>query len=179
MFDLLKTGESIAPTRLCVVDQLAQPYPAGPPLCQKRIFPQVRELINLTVERQHRCAGIKAGRSRILMRQRRRGVGLLLCLASCLSIERGSEVKWRDWKKTHLICTGWLMGSHACRQATWTCIKNKRSVSVLSVINANILTFDMKIILEKCDSHLRFLMSCQLKLHQYSSSYLIDLLGPL
>lgn len=61
------------------------------------------ELINLTAERQHRCAGIKAGRQGTdTDAVGKGGMGLLLFLASCLSTEKGSEVKW----KTYLIFSG-------------------------------------------------------------------------
>lgn len=52
------------------------------------------------------------------------------------------------------ISSGWLMGSHSCRQATWAVL-----LCILWVIYANILTFDLYISLGKYDSQLWFFKS--------------------
>lgn len=105
VFDLLVIESQSLPVGFVLWINSAGYCSAGPPLCwgAAEVWGDFsageRELINLTVERHHRCAGIKADRALILMREGRGG-GLLLYLASCLSVEKGSGVKRRDWRNT-------------------------------------------------------------------------------
>lgn len=130
------------------------------------------ELINLTAERQHRCAGIKAVRAQILMREEGEWGYCCSWLPASLwkrgqrsNGDSGGKHAWyplADWWE---VTRADKLHAHASRIiAILLC--------TLSVIYANILTSDLNISLGKYDSWLWF--SSQRKQHYHFASYLSE-----
>lgn len=85
-----------------------------------------RGLINLTVERQYRCAGNKRAGHRYWCKMR--GRGFYFCSWLAVPPSRRGRGSTRGTGGKHMIFSGRVTGSHLCRQATLTWTKNKRNI---------------------------------------------------
>jgi len=138
VFDLLKIGVNHSQLALRPGSTRPSFCPTGLRCC--RVFLQergssfiwlLRDSTGVLASRQtgyrHRCGRNGDG-------------GCCCCLWLPASLWWGLGVKWRHWRKTYRISSGWLMGSHSCRQAIWILTISKKSN-----MHANILTFDLNI----------------------------------
>ena len=156
VFDLLKIGESITPSWLCVVDQLGPGF-----------FP--------------RCAKVVQGAAGIFFFLQGRGSLLIRLLRDSTGVRalRQPGYRYCCWREgVWLPAPPWRRGQGSNGEIggkhTWYPLADWRGVThadkqhghapkikgtllcVLSVIYANILTFDLNISLGKCDSQLWF-----------------------
>lgn len=159
VFDLL--GVNLSQLALCRGSAWPSFCPAGSPLCwgatevwKEFFFLQERGSLLIWLLRD--STGVQTSRQSGHRYRWRRGRGRVTAVSGflCLYGEGVRGQMERLEENISDISSGWLMGSHSCRQATWAVL-----LCILWVIYANILTFDLYISLGKYDSQLWFFKS--------------------